>query len=179
MKKVLTVVGLSLALVGCSGLEVDDKPMKEAEKTVEKVADKPAYSDKDKEVVAYANQLRPLINSLVKNGNDLKKVARMGNEDPEIVYTEKYLDTVYLICEEMQRNVDAIRAIGAQTDKDLGAVHKLALKGADELEDVAQDFPDAIASHETEIDWFIGAFVEAGNYFDEATQKLDELSDEQ
>ncbi|MBT2606403.1 hypothetical protein J7E55_25910 [Bacillus sp. ISL-53] len=175
MKRVFTVVGLSLALVGC-GIAVDDKPMKEAEKTV---AEQPAHSEEEKMVNEYANELRPLINNLIENGDELRVMLNIATEDRDVLYTADYHETIQFICDDMQDSVEALRAIGAQEDKELGIVHKSALLGANELEFIAQEFPDAILSQDMDrLGEFAESFVKAGTYLDEATNKLNKVSEE-
>ncbi|MFJ7471099.1 hypothetical protein ACIQWI_21390 [Peribacillus frigoritolerans] len=152
--------------------------MKDAQEKVDKVAKKPAASDKEQMVNEYASELRPLIGRLMENKDDLLTLINVGVEDPALLSSYEYQDTAQLICDEIQRNVEEVRAIGAQEDE-LGSIHLLALKGAGELEFVAQNFPFAVEISDTDLLLECAqSFEKAGTFMDQATINLDKLSEE-
>ncbi|WP_379833969.1 hypothetical protein [Fictibacillus halophilus] len=166
MKKLLTFLSLLLIFAGCSETpekKVEAEPKKEvvetpkeepkAEKPVAEIEEPviPNMTEEKQMILDYVNAATPYIEKLTKNVQDIGKVSQIGADDPAIVSTSDYHETVQLICDDIQRNVEGMRAISVGDNEDLKSLMITLENALGDLEFVAQNFPVAVETGDMEL----------------------------
>lgn len=124
-------------LSGCNKTEIKEKAEKVSiEKDVKAEEDgEPSKS----QIITYFDKVNSGLTPLSKNLQDAVEVIGMGMKDHELTYTEQYIETVELISDDMQKNIDTIRLAQRGEIESLEATHEVLLELLEEYEFVAEN----------------------------------------
>lgn len=150
MIKYLFIVLSSLVLLsGCNKTEIKEKTEKVS--TVKNAEAKEDGEQSNSQIITYFDKVNSGLTPLSKNLQDAVEVIGMGMKDHDLTYSEQYIETVELISDEMQKNIDTIRLAQRGDVESLEATHEVLLELLEEYEFVAENMYFAVGGGVDEV----------------------------
>lgn len=146
MKKLVLMIGFILILAACSNQTTVEKT-KEDKKVEAKQKQDKQKERKDtyrKELIAYSEEITSPTNEISKNLNELAKVIKSGTDEPSIIQTTDYRETIELICGDIDKNIEEIKELDIPQNDHIEELHNILINGLDNLKYVAIHYPDAV-----------------------------------